>query len=91
MARLGGDEFCVLLPGLSPSDAKTVFERIRREFNQKVFTIENKNFSVTASFGVADFTPGMAVAQFLQSADDAHYQAKACGRNEVSLVVAQIR
>jgi diguanylate cyclase (GGDEF)-like protein len=88
VARLGGDEFCVLLPGLSASDAKIVVERIRHEFSEKVFTIENEHYSVTASFGIADLAPGMTVVQFLQSADDALYRAKACGRNEVSLVAA---
>ena len=90
VARLGGDEFCALLPGLSASDVKTMIERIRHEFSRKVFTIENELFSVTASFGIADIVPGMTVAQFLQSADDALYHAKACGRNEVSLVAAPI-
>jgi diguanylate cyclase (GGDEF)-like protein len=79
-----------LLPGLSASDAKTVLERIRHDFSHKVFTIENKHFSVTASFGIADFVSEITVAQFLQSADDALYHAKACGRNEVSLFAAQI-
>jgi diguanylate cyclase (GGDEF)-like protein/PAS domain S-box-containing protein len=90
VARLGGDEFCVLVPGLSASDAKTMIERIRHEFSRKEFAIENEHFSVTASFGIADIVPGMTVAQFLQSADDALYHAKACGRNEVSLFAAQI-
>ena len=89
VARLGGDEFCVLVPGLSASDAKTMIERIRHEFSRKEFAIENEHFSVTASFGIADIVSGMTVAQFLQSADDALYHSKACGRNEVSLVAAQ--
>lgn len=84
VARLGGDEFCVLLPRHSMLEAMPRLERIRHEFSRREFAVGDKHFSVTASFGITDFVPGMTVKQFLQSADEAPYQAKASGRSEVS-------
>lgn len=81
-ARYGGEEFCILLPQTTIREATAVAERIRRK-------VENTNFpqrQVTISIGVVGFSEKYATSETLiKAADDALYQAKANGRNNVQL------
>jgi len=66
-------------------------ERIRTKLEQKIFDVNtDKSFSVTATFGVAalDFEQASKEALF-ESADQALYQAKEQGRNQVVVVKVQ--
>lgn len=77
--RHGGDEFSILLPQTGLDDATTVAERIR----QKVASItSNAGTPITCSLGVASWpTSGPRVADLINAADTALYQAKRHGRN----------
>ena len=84
-ARLGGEEFLLLLPGQDQNAAGVLAERIRSltaslEFRQCAERI-------TVSIGIA--TLGAAEANnlsgLMRQADQALYQAKHAGRNQVAL------
>jgi diguanylate cyclase (GGDEF)-like protein len=87
LGRYGGEEFCIVLSGLDDDTAARVAERMRRALEAKaggsVRTVTN--LSVTASFGVASWRPGMALtpAQLVDRADQALVAAKQAGRNRV--------
>ncbi len=79
LARYGGEEFVIILPATGRADACMVAERVRRlvaesEFPHRKFTI---------SIGVAELAPQQGVKSLLQAADNALYEAKAKGRNQV--------
>jgi len=87
LARYGGEEFTLLLPDTCAKTAVTIAEKLRYVIAQPVFCLKDgKEFTVTASFGVAA-NQGKTIdwQQLISAADQALYQAKAEGRNCVRL------
>ena len=85
--RLGGEEFAIILPATPLIGALEVAENIRRALGNVVVSWEAEQFSVTASLGVSSVIPQSIQEnsfQFLiNQADQALYQAKHQGRNQV--------
>jgi diguanylate cyclase (GGDEF)-like protein len=82
VARYGGEEFSVLLLKTPWSGAKTVAERIRQKVAAQEIVSNHEATHVTVSIGVAELNPSFKdVESFVDSADQALYQAKAEGRN----------
>ena len=92
LARYGGEEFVALLPGCQEREAKIIAERIRVAIAKRAIDIENESaIELTVSAGLSTWLPlqerryglnevGHAL---LASADEAMYQAKKSGRNQV--------
>jgi len=78
--RYGGEEMAVLLPKADLAGAVQVAERLRAGIEvHKIAGVK-----VTASFGVAQYEPGLAdPPAFVELADRALYRAKESGRNRV--------
>jgi diguanylate cyclase (GGDEF)-like protein len=81
-ARFGGEEFCILLENVSEQGARQVAQNIRQKFSQLTFKANQETFKVTLSIGVA-YGQGESLKQMILVADDALYQAKEKGRNQV--------
>jgi len=87
-ARFGGEEFVILLPKTNINHALSVAERIRFLIESHSFHYDDKKIPVTASLGVADYNNDIACAKdFFKRADNAVYEAKALGRNQVSSLI----
>ena len=82
-ARMGGEEFNVILPGVDSQGAMIAAERIRKALEaEKLDTIDH----VTASIGVATFLEHSdSIEDVLELTDQAMYQSKRNGRNQVTL------
>jgi two-component system cell cycle response regulator len=89
VARIGGEEFLIALPDCQLSEARQAGERIRRIVDREPVTLPSgEEIRVTMSIGVA--VGGSArgidvVSSLIDSADRALYDAKADGRNQVTL------
>jgi diguanylate cyclase (GGDEF)-like protein len=82
--RYGGEEFCILLRETSATDAMHFAERVRQRIEQRFASGEMAG--ITASFGVADFSPETSTPRSLvEAADTAMYESKHAGRNRVAL------
>ncbi len=82
LIRWGGEEFFILLPGTLLNEAGQLAERIRQEVAVEAFPQAG---SITISLGVAQLRDGDSIDSLLKRVDDALYQAKQNGRNQVFL------
>jgi diguanylate cyclase (GGDEF)-like protein len=87
LARYGGEEFVLILPDTSEENAVIVANKLRTAVESENFRDEGKSYKVTASFGVASVFPETQEVpdktQLIKAADEALYEAKNRGRNQV--------
>lgn len=78
--HIGGEEFMIILPYTDGEKARKIAEKLRSK-------IENykKIVPVTMSFGVSEFIEGETRDHIYKRVDDALYEAKENGRNQVVL------
>ena len=85
--RLGGDEFCVILPETGVDRAGVLMERLRDRWERLEYrSPDGRQCSVTASFGVVQYSGEKSAKSLLHTADKALYCAKGEGRNRIHLV-----
>jgi diguanylate cyclase (GGDEF)-like protein len=91
IARLGGDEFTIILENVvSLEHVTAVAEKIRKAFAEP-FLIHDREFSVTASIGIALYPHDASDAEsLLKAADVAMYQSKRTGRNTYTFYAAEM-
>ncbi len=84
--RIGGEEFAILLPGCELDKAREIAEEIRKAL-LKINTSETgHNFRISASFGITiSRVSGYELENLMKHSDDAMYQAKRDGRNQVCI------
>ncbi|MDF0751058.1 diguanylate cyclase [Marinobacter sp. 71-i] len=84
-ARYGGEEFVVLLPDTPEEGALRVAEKIRSEIEETGFRVSEEVLHLTVSIGVCAVCPSQADAtkDIFCWADEALYEAKGRGRNQV--------
>ncbi len=89
VARMGGDEFTVLLPEVTQAgDAVEIAERILETLRQP-WRINNREFHVTTSIGIAIYpSDGEDAESLIRNADTAMYRAKEQGRDKFELFTA---
>jgi diguanylate cyclase (GGDEF)-like protein len=94
--RFGGEEFVVLLPQTTLDNAFDLADRLREKIADHLFCASTKKLTMTASFGVS-MTPefqdqqapfndeqiNLIAESIVARADNALYQAKEAGRNQV--------
>lgn len=82
LARLGGDEFTVVLPELHDKmDAEVIAGKFLETFRQP-FILDNAEFHISASIGIAVYPEdGESIDELLRHADMAMYHVKAQGKN----------
>lgn len=87
-ARYGGDEL-VLVGPMDADQAQFYAEAIRLavqayEFKPRISgRLQGEPIHFTVSIGVAEFQPGLSWSALLEAADDAMYQVKETGKNNV--------
>lgn len=84
LARFGGEEFLALLPGVDMATALVQAERWRRSCLEVRVQAADAWVGASISAGVAQLPAGGSPESLVSLADDALYQAKAQGRNQVA-------
>jgi diguanylate cyclase (GGDEF)-like protein len=88
-ARYGGEEFMIILPEISPEKGVEAAERIRCKVAEQRFEGDGEPVEVTISVGVASYPEsGEDAETVIRNADEALYEAKKRGRNQVILAAA---
>ncbi|RJQ47971.1 MAG: diguanylate cyclase [Gaiellales bacterium] len=86
IGRYGGEEFAIGLVETDGDLAKQIAERLRLKIALSPFESEGQKANVTASIGVASVEPDVdRVEMLIERADQALYQAKSGGRNQVCI------
>lgn len=80
VCRYAGDEFCVLLFDTNSEDVIKPAKKIVSAVEQFPF-----KRTVTISIGIAGYQEGMAKKEFISKADQALYEAKHKGKNQVAV------
>ncbi|MBL4610552.1 MAG: EAL domain-containing protein [Pseudomonas sp.] len=87
VARFGGDEFVILLSGnADPCRAEDSLNRLLREISEP-YEVDAVTLQISASVGVTLYPQAEAVEpdQLIRQADQAMYQAKLAGRNQLCM------
>lgn len=90
VARYGGEEFAVVLPNTDDATVWATADRLLRAVADKRIPHENSSIAdhVTVSIGCVTsiLHEGYQLAHFIETADQALYQSKLSGRNQVTRV-----
>ncbi|MEA5533641.1 diguanylate cyclase [Crocosphaera sp. XPORK-15E] len=87
LGRLGGEEFVAILPETPLEGAILAAERVCHAVSQQSLQIQDETITITVSIGVSTFSQNdVRIDDVLKRADLALYQAKAKGRNQVSVI-----
>lgn len=83
--RFGGEEFVALLPETSAEAALPLLDKIRNAIAKAEFNYKDQPMNITLSIGVTEFKPKDTLDTAFERADQALYQAKSNGRNQVKM------
>lgn len=82
--RYGGEEFLICLPGADLATGKQILERIRASIAQVALVDDSgRTIRVTATFGLTTTGADLSVEEAVEQADNALYDGKRGGRNQV--------
>jgi diguanylate cyclase len=87
-ARYGGEEFVVLSSGMTLAESQKRFSALLKNIERMKIDCRNGQksnaiVSITASCGIAEFALGENVKDLVRRADEALYEAKRAGKNQV--------
>lgn len=86
LGRYGGEELMVILPQTALLTAQPVLERLRTQVEKlNIESNDGRPVALTISIGVASLQPGQSAAELIDVADKLLYEAKAQGRNRLSV------
>ncbi len=85
LVRYGGEEFVLILPRNDATIAVRIANRMRQEIERFDWPSLSPGLAVTISLGCAQWQSAMSIDALIAAADQALYQAKHQGRNQVCL------
>lgn len=86
MARFGGEEFCMIFENISLESTKQLLEKIRKAFETNSIRTKTVELTYTVSIG-AVYGLGSSLDTLIKLSDNAMYEAKKNGKNQVKLHV----
>jgi diguanylate cyclase (GGDEF)-like protein len=91
--RYGGEEMALIFPETELRSARVIAEKLRMTIETTTFVgAQGEKLHLTASFGIAAYTPNLSVPDGLvRAADEALYRAKEGGRNRVEMATENAR
>jgi diguanylate cyclase len=81
--RYGGEEFLFCFPDTDMKEAISISERMRESIDKMRVDVGKEEAHITVSFGLAPLKINTELGESLRMADEALYEAKRKGRNQV--------
>ncbi|ART79643.1 GGDEF domain-containing protein [Oceanisphaera avium] len=83
VARFGGEEFTVLLKNIDRDNLDTPLQKLREQVKSIPFRFKEQAVTITISVGATLFLTGDSINSAFERADQALYQAKHAGRDQI--------
>ncbi|BDF93498.1 GGDEF domain-containing protein [Pseudoalteromonas haloplanktis] len=83
--RFGGEEFVIILLDCTQAQAKSKINDLIKQLNDDILNIDEINYPITASFGLAFLQPNETAREVIARADKVLYHAKENGRNQLCI------
>jgi diguanylate cyclase (GGDEF)-like protein len=85
-SRYGGDEFAIILTNTSLTDAMHVANRLLDMVSAHPIELSPATFvSISISIGISQYKNNLTPELFMHEADNALFQAKNCGKNQLHI------
>ncbi|MAT42686.1 MAG: hypothetical protein CL609_10115 [Anaerolineaceae bacterium] len=90
-ARFGGEEFVILLPETEIQQAVLLAERLRKNVRENPLILKNGTVEISISIGISSkmAVDPLSVEVLIHCADQALYEAKKLGRDQVRIFEAE--
>jgi len=87
IARINSDEYAMLFEDCNEKMAYSYARSIRQDIDNLQFRVDNRKYTVSASFGIIAIKPGLEISsnEVLSCAGKACYEAKRKGRNNIHI------
>ena len=79
--RYGGEEFAIVMADTDLEAARTVMDRVRKQFYESTFVVEDKEITLSFSTGIDYYTEDKTIESLMEEADKNLYEAKKSGKN----------
>ena len=83
VSRWGGEEFLIIFPSMNGDEAKVILDTIRSRIKKIVFDTGSKTFSITITYGLAEYGFNGDAEAVVKEADDKLYIGKENGRDQI--------
>jgi diguanylate cyclase (GGDEF)-like protein len=83
--RYGGEEFVFLFTVMDEEEVSSMTERIRKNIEKNIINYEGNEIKITCSIGLAKFHETDTLETAIKKADEALYDAKKSGRNQIKI------
>ncbi len=83
ISRWGGEEFLIIINGVNGDDAYVIMEELRAEIKKIIFTIQDRTFSITMTYGLSEYDFGNSIDDNIKEADAKLYLGKEHGRDQI--------
>ncbi|MCM1039002.1 MAG: diguanylate cyclase [Ruminococcus sp.] len=83
VARWGGEEFLIVFPDCNGDEAFAHLEQLRNNIKALKFNAGDKTFSITMTFGLAEYDFRSDIDTIIKEADEKLYMGKENGRDQI--------
>ena len=83
VSRWGGEEFLIIFPNMNGDEARSIVDIIRSRIKKIEFDTGSKVFSITVTYGLAEYGFNGDAEAVVKEADDKLYIGKENGRDQI--------
>lgn len=83
VSRWGGEEFLIIFPNMNGDEARAMLEEIKTRVKKIEFDTGSVTFSITVTYGLAEYGFNGDAEAVVKEADDKLYIGKANGRDQI--------
>lgn len=83
VSRWGGEEFLIIFPNMNGDEAKSMLDVIRSRIKKMEFDTGSKKFSITITYGLAEYGFDGDAEALVKEADGKLYMGKESGRDQI--------